>query len=407
MRKIIPVVALGAVAALAAGGGVAYAAADKAVVLSVDGVSHSDHTTARTVGAFLAQQKITVGPHDVVAPTSTAKLTDGTQISIQYGREVTVQVDGKPTTFWTTARTVGGALDGLDVKLDGAAISTSRSSGIGREGIDVAISTLKSVSLNDAGKTITVKTTGRTVADVLAAAKVKPDSDDIVSPGVKTTITSGTKVSYTKVDVKASTKTESVPFDTIHHNASSLTKGQTKIGTPGKLGERTTSYTETYRNGKLFKKVKGKSEITTKPVAQVVLVGTKVPPPPKPAVTTPKKSSSKPAATSSGSTSSGSKSSSSKSSSSKSSSNDNPPITNGSVWDKVAACESGGNWSINTGNGYYGGLQFSKSTWLAYGGGAYAPTANLASKAQQIAIAEKVLAGQGWGAWGCAGARFN
>ncbi|MBD0708594.1 MULTISPECIES: transglycosylase family protein [unclassified Streptomyces] len=70
-----------------------------------------------------------------------------------------------------------------------------------------------------------------------------------------------------------------------------------------------------------------------------------------------------------------------------------------SEWDRVAQCESGGNWSINTGNGYYGGLQFSASTWAAYGGKAYAPTANQASKSQQIAIAEKVLAGQGKGAW--------
>ncbi len=68
-------------------------------------------------------------------------------------------------------------------------------------------------------------------------------------------------------------------------------------------------------------------------------------------------------------------------------------------WDGVARCESSGNWSINTGNGYYGGLQFSRSTWLAYGGGAYAPRADLASKAQQIVIAERTLRGQGVGAW--------
>ncbi|MFF8608766.1 transglycosylase family protein [Streptomyces sp. NPDC015346] len=70
-----------------------------------------------------------------------------------------------------------------------------------------------------------------------------------------------------------------------------------------------------------------------------------------------------------------------------------------SEWDAVAQCESGGNWSINTGNGYYGGLQFSTSTWAAYGGTAYAATADQASKSQQIEIAEKVLAGQGKGAW--------
>ncbi|QKW18301.1 LysM peptidoglycan-binding domain-containing protein [Kitasatospora sp. NA04385] len=70
-----------------------------------------------------------------------------------------------------------------------------------------------------------------------------------------------------------------------------------------------------------------------------------------------------------------------------------------STWDKVAQCESTGNWSIDTGNGFYGGLQFTSSTWAAYGGTAYAPQANLATKAQQIAVAEKVLASQGPGAW--------
>ena len=74
-------------------------------------------------------------------------------------------------------------------------------------------------------------------------------------------------------------------------------------------------------------------------------------------------------------------------------------MAGGSVWDSLAQCESGGNWSINTGNGYQGGLQFSPSTWAAYGGTAYAPTANQATREQQIAIAEKTQASQGWGAW--------
>ncbi|MEU9075263.1 transglycosylase family protein [Kitasatospora sp. NPDC048538] len=70
-----------------------------------------------------------------------------------------------------------------------------------------------------------------------------------------------------------------------------------------------------------------------------------------------------------------------------------------STWDAVAQCESGGNWAINTGNGFYGGLQFTSSTWAAFGGTAYASQANLATKAQQISVAEKVLASQGPGAW--------
>jgi nucleoid-associated protein YgaU len=77
----------------------------------------------------------------------------------------------------------------------------------------------------------------------------------------------------------------------------------------------------------------------------------------------------------------------------------NASAATASEWDAVAQCESGGNWSINTGNGFYGGLQFSASTWAAYGGTAYASTANQATKAQQIAVAEKVLASQGKGAW--------
>jgi nucleoid-associated protein YgaU len=74
------------------------------------------------------------------------------------------------------------------------------------------------------------------------------------------------------------------------------------------------------------------------------------------------------------------------------------------TWDAVAQCESGGNWSINTGNGYYGGLQFSQSSWAAAGGLQYAARADLATKDQQIAVAEKLLAIQGPGAWSCAGA---
>ncbi|MEU9449159.1 transglycosylase family protein [Streptomyces sp. NPDC048277] len=69
------------------------------------------------------------------------------------------------------------------------------------------------------------------------------------------------------------------------------------------------------------------------------------------------------------------------------------------VWDRIAQCESGGNWHINTGNGYYGGLQFSASTWRAYGGTAYAATADQASREAQIAVATKVQHAQGWGAW--------
>ena len=77
-----------------------------------------------------------------------------------------------------------------------------------------------------------------------------------------------------------------------------------------------------------------------------------------------------------------------------------PAVSNGATWDKLAKCESGGNWAINTGNGYQGGLQFNKQTWQAYGGGQYAPTADQASREEQIAVAEKVKDDRGgYSAW--------
>ena len=76
-----------------------------------------------------------------------------------------------------------------------------------------------------------------------------------------------------------------------------------------------------------------------------------------------------------------------------------PPVSNGDTWDRLAQCEANGNWHINTGNGYSGGLQFHPGTWLASGGGQYAPQAHLATREQQIAVAEVVL--------GAAGGRFS
>jgi hypothetical protein len=76
-------------------------------------------------------------------------------------------------------------------------------------------------------------------------------------------------------------------------------------------------------------------------------------------------------------------------------------LSNAAMWDKVAQCESGGNWHINTGNGYYGGLQFASATWLGHGGGQFAPRADLASREQQITVANRIYATSGLSQWGC------
>jgi uncharacterized protein YabE (DUF348 family) len=344
VRKIIPVVAAGATALAMAGTTFGYANLNKSVTLSVDGQTTEVRTSAGTVAALLRSRGIEVNGHDVVAPNLDAKVEDGTRVAVKFGRQVTFTVDGAAQTIWTTATTVDDALTALGMSLTGAELSTSRSSGIGRQGLTIVIATQKKIIIIDAGKRRTIATTGQTLADALAAAKIKVDADDELSASPKTRLVDGAKFTFTDVEISSKTKKLKVDFDTVRKESSKLKKGVTKIDTPGERGVRAVTY---------------KSKLINKPVTEVILVGTKK-------TTTAKKSSG------------------------------GSSTPSGSVWDKLAQCESGGNWSINTGNGYYGGLQFSLSTWRAYGGSGMP---NEASREQQIAIAKKLQADAGWGAW--------
>jgi uncharacterized protein YabE (DUF348 family) len=364
VRKIIPVVAAGATALALAGTTFGYANLNKSITLSVDGQTTEVRTSADTVGALLRSRGIEVNGHDVVAPNLDAKVDDGTRVAVKFGREVTFTIDGAAQTIWTTATTVEDALAALGLNLAGAELSTSRSSGIGREGLTIVIATQKKIILIDAGKKRTITTTGQTLADALLAAKIKVDEDDELSASPKTRLVDGGKFTFTDVEIKSKTKKLAVDFDTVRKESSKLKKGVTKIDTPGQRGVREVTYKIVRHNGKIVERNKIKSRLINKPVTEVILVGTKKP-------TTTKKSS--------GGSSSGGSS-----------------TPSGSVWDKLAQCESGGNWSINTGNGYYGGLQFSLSTWRAYGGSGMP---NEASREEQIAIAKKLQADAGWGAW--------
>ncbi|MBA8794594.1 uncharacterized protein YabE (DUF348 family) [Friedmanniella endophytica] len=363
--------AAGGAALALIGGTFGVASASSKVTLAVDGSQRALTTYGSTVGDVLKAQKIAVGPHDVVAPGLDSKISDGTLIAVRYGRPVAVTVDGERKTFWTTATTVQQALDLAGIQNAGADLSTSRSAGIGRQGISFDVDTLKTVKITAGGKTRTVQTTGDTVSDALAAAKITKDSNDLLSVDPDAELTEVNAFTFTRVDVKKITKKTDVDYATVRKNSSSLDKGKTKIENPGREGERTTTYTQTLHDGKVFKQVTSGSKVTKQPVTRIVLVGTKEAPAP---------SSSSSSSGSSGSSSSGSA----------------PSVASGSVWDRIAACESGGNWSINTGNGFYGGLQFTLSTWRAYGG---TGMPNNASRETQIAVAKRVQAAQGWGAW--------
>ena len=391
MRKIIPVVAAGAVLA-AAGTSVGYAALNKDVTMSVDGQPTTVTTTAGTVGELLEDEGIAVSSRDVVAPGLSAQVSDGTRVAVQFARPVTFTVDGEKRTVWTTATSLDQALGALGVSTSGADLSTSRSARIGREGLAVDVATRKTVTIKTAGKERSVATTGTTVADALAAAKIKVDRDDRLSVKPSTELVSGAEVTYTKVDVREVREKDEVSFATVRRDSSKLARGKTEVDTTGKAGTRTTTFREVREDGEVASRKKISSTITVKPRAEVVLVGTKAPKPAK--VSRPSSGSGSSGSGSSGS--SGSGSSDSGSSGSGSSGSSAPSVASGGVWDRLAQCESGGNWSINTGNGFYGGLQFTPSTWRGYGG---TGMPHQASREQQIAVAKKVQAGQGWGAW--------
>ena len=364
MRKIIPVVAAGATTLALAGTTFGYANLNKSVTLSVDGQASQVRTTADTVGAVLKSEGIDVNTHDVVAPSLDAKVEEGTRVAVKFGREVTFTIDGAEQTIWTTATTDEEALNALTVDLTGAELSTSRSTSIGREGLAILIATEKTVIIVDAGKKRTVSTTGQTLEDALAAAKITVDHDDKLSASPNARLVDGAKFTFTRVDIKTKTKKVKVDYDTTRKKTSTLKKGVTKIDRDGVKGVRAVTYKLVRHNGELVRRTKIKSKLIKKPVTEVILVGTKT--------ATVRKSSGSSSGSSSSSTPSG------------------------SVWDKLAQCESGGNWSINTGNGYYGGLQFSLSTWRAYGGTGYP---HQHSREEQIRIAKKLQAAAGWGSW--------
>jgi resuscitation-promoting factor RpfB len=372
--------AQGAAALAVAAGSVGVAHYDKAVEVSVDGQATSVHVLGSTVADVLDKQDIAVGPHDVVVPSPASSVSDGDHISVRYGRKLTVTVDGQTKEYWTTATDVDSALQDLGIRADGAVLSASRSQPLGRGGLTLAVTTPKKVTLVADGKTRTVTSTSSTVFGLLAELGVTKKVDDVVAPAMPTALDDGMKVVLKRVVTKQERATEAIGFSTTRQKDSSLYKGLSKVVTPGQKGSKVVVRQKTWVDGKLTTTKVVSQKVTKKPVAAVVKVGTK----------------SRPVATSSSSSSS----SSTRNAGNTSGAGIN--LANAAMWDRIAQCESGGNWSINTGNGYYGGLQFATASWLANGGGDFASRADLASRAEQITVANRYYAKAGLGPWGCA-----
>ena len=318
-------VALATVVALAVGGTLAgYAMLTTTYRLSVDGETREVSSTGDTVAEVLASEGIEITEHDLVAPGLDEPVAEGSRIVVRFGRPVELTVDGETTTHWVTATDVATALGELGTPYGRAELSTTRSASIGREGLALEVVTPKNLVVRLAGaKPVTRTVTALTVEDALAELGVKVGRIDRTTPSLDTELEDGDRVVFTDFRIaKRSVKGETVPFRTVEQPDDSMYEGLSVTEREGETGTRDVTYKVVLKNGKLLRRTVLAQSVLRKPVPALVRVGTAS------------------VATYGGS----------------------------GVWDRLAECESGGNWATNTGNGYYGGLQFSLGTWRAYGG---------------------------------------
>ena len=275
MSKVVASAIAGALSLTSAGGLTMVQALDRdTVTFSVDGVSQQAKVKPGTVKQALAQQGITVGPHDDVQPSLDSEIHGGQVITVNYGRRVVVTIDGKKVVRWTTAKNVAEVLAQLNQSDPDNLVSVSRSLDISRAGLSFSMQTAKDVTVTIGGKTQKITAVG-TVADALKAAKVEVDSSDAVNPGLGTPLSDGMKITLTMVDQKSQKRRVAVPFSTKKVEDSSLPKGEIKVITKGVNGINEDTWTVVFKDGKKVSEKKVSSKVVNAPVTQVVKVGTK------------------------------------------------------------------------------------------------------------------------------------
>jgi uncharacterized protein YabE (DUF348 family) len=351
-------IALAAVVVLAVAGTTwGYSSLSKSVTLSLDGKSQEVTAFGSTVGDVLDAEGIDVSARDIVAPSLDEKVDDGSQISVRFARPLELTVDGDTKTYWTTETTVSRALDAIGQSFRGAELSASRGADLDRGGMDLDVVTPKTLKVKlGQHKMVKETVTALTVEDALDELGVKVGKRDETTPAPQHTLSDGDKLVFTDVKiVRKHVDGEAIDFGTVEQQDSSMYDGETSVVRAGQTGLRDVTYRIVYRNGEVSVRKVLHQHVVRQPVDEIVKVGTKA----------------QPVATN---------------------------FAGGStVWDALAGCESGGNWAINTGNGYYGGLQFNLGTWQSYGGSGLPSNA---SRETQIAIATKVRdASGGYGAW--------
>jgi len=359
-RKKSAIIALNvAVLLVLAGGTAAYGALSKTVTVSLDGRSDTVRTFSDSVTGVLASKDVTLRPDDKLNVAKTGGVTDGDTIKVDFAKPITLAVDGVAREGTVHDDKVGEVLDRYQVQPDeDAYVSVSRSARIPRQGLEIVVSNPKKITVKADGDIKKLTSTAPRVEDVLKEADVRLDRDDEVSLGRGALVSEGDKLSVTRIEMIDKTETVDVKPPVEYKNDSDMEKGTTKVLEAGKPGKAREDVLITKADGKVRHRLVLTSKELEKPVKKVVARGTA----------------------------------------------EAPSVASNSVWDKIAQCESGGNWQINTGNGYYGGLQFSAATWRSVGGPGL-PHEH--SRETQIKYAKILQARSGWGQWGCAHARFN
>ncbi|WP_067710724.1 resuscitation-promoting factor [Nocardia yamanashiensis] len=328
----------------------------KTVTVVVDGQRVVQHTMFGDVRGVLKDAGFGISERDDVSPSAASKVADGSTITLNRAREVALIVDGSPSKAWTTALTVAEAVVKLNLPGD-VFTSPARPTPLPLEGAQLLITNPRTVELADNGGAHSlVRLAAPTVGQLLELQGRPLINQDFVEPSADTVLRDGMKITVTRKIVQ--NRTERVPLEPTENiiEDPTLNMSRTVVENPGIPGVQDVTFAVSIVNGKEAGKDPVKATVVTPAAPKTIRKGAKP-------------------------------------------GTEVPEVRDGTTWDALAKCESNGNWAINTGNGYYGGIQFDQSTWERQGGTRYAPRADLATREEQIAIAEVTRARQGWGAW--------
>ncbi|WLP91802.1 MULTISPECIES: resuscitation-promoting factor [Gordonia] len=355
-------VAIGAVLVTVAAGGVMGVTMHKNVTLDVDGQKIQVATMSMDVDSLLESQGYDAADGDIVSPALDAGFSDGQTITFHRQKTVTLDIEGERRTVQTTAVNVAQLLaqQGLDQAADDPNFNAAGPIPVDGAVVDVTLP--KKLTIVDGGVKSVKSVPAETVAEVFERLGAPLTAADEVTPAADTKVRDDMTLDVTRIRTSETTVEEDITAPDVTQDDPTLIKNRRVVVKKGTPGRANVTYEVTTVNGKIVKRTKLGQQVLTEPVAATVKVGTK------------------PGA---------------------------PFVPLGSVWDALAQCEATGNWAINTGNGFYGGVQFDQNTWERWGGLEYAPRADLASREEQIAVASKTQAAQGWGAWPSCSSRLG